>query len=143
MFLIFHTDKLPETHFLCLCHVSLTAVKFEVNGSHALMLHFIFVFLCLRLLQVFAVTVRSVGSRSRASLTLFLTLCLSISPLFNGCLSALMHVCHMTTIAEQCPVCTSRGAQQRMCKSFFWRGAFHCDSGKHCQQLPSVNKIAQ
>lgn len=37
----------------------------------------------------------SVGRRNYASLTLFLTLCLSISLLFNGCLSALMHVCHM------------------------------------------------
>lgn len=41
----------------------------------------------------------SVGRRNYASLTLFLTLCLSISLLFNGCLSALMHVCHMRPIA--------------------------------------------
>lgn len=40
MFLIFHADKLPETHFLCFYHVGLTTVKLKVSCYHALMLKF-------------------------------------------------------------------------------------------------------
>lgn len=51
MFLIFHADKLPETHFLCFYHVGLTTVKLKVSCDHALALE------CWRLLQVVPVNV--------------------------------------------------------------------------------------
>lgn len=84
MFLIFLTDKFPETHFLvfltffrCVDLFLLTTVKFRMNFCHALRLEgcFVFFFQSARgNFRSFPSMSVSVGSRNYACLPLFLTL---------------------------------------------------------------------